>query len=337
MAMELVALERTNKYKVLYYEKLKYQPENLALLAEHFDIITLTDPSSATSEILSEIDIIFAPLGYYCGREKIEQANNLKVIASNTTGHSHIDVRCAEEKGVKVVTLKEQHAFLKTITPTAELTWGLIIALTRNMFSASKSVLDGKWDRRPFGGQAMLSRMSLGIAGFGRLGGMVAAYGTCFGMTVRYYDPYVPESEQKVDRVDSLEELVECSDILTIHIPHEHETENMFSEDILFRIKTGAYLINTSRGELVDNSALLKCLKNGKLAGAALDVMGGEYYEEFPQQLQNHPILEYARTHDNLLVTPHIGGSTKDAWKLTESFTIKMVVDELQTIGKSKN
>lgn len=315
---------------LLYYEILKYQPENIRLIEKNFEILRLSDPREDTPHVLAKAEVVLAPLGYYLGREKIDSAPRLRVIGSNTTGHPHIDVTYARKKGIRVVTLKGHEAFLNTITPTAELTWGLIIALTRNMLPAAASVLSGNWDRRPFGGPAMLSRMSLGIAGLGRLGKMVARYGHCFGMKVRYYDPYVKKKIPKIERVGTLEELVGSSDIVTIHIPHEPQTENLFNHKLLSKFKKGAFLVNTSRGELIDHSALLECLQNGTLAGAALDVLEGEFAPTFASNVQQHPLVQYAKSHSNLILTPHIGGSTRDAWRETEAYTIRKIIEALE-------
>lgn len=322
------------KPTLIYYQIHKYQPENLKFLSEKFEIIMLPDPGFDTPEILSQADVILAPLGYYLGKDKIDQAFKLKVIGSNTTGHPHIDVEYAQERGIKVITLKGQRDFLEKITPTAELTWGLIIALTRNMFPAYQSVLQGKWDRRQFGGHSMLSNMTLGIAGCGRLGSMTASYGRCFGMRVKYYDPFVSGNDLGAERVASLKELVQSSDIVTVHIPHEKATENLFNKEIFSHFRRGSYFINTSRGELVDHEALLECLTDGRLAGAALDVFEGEFEPEFGKNLKNHPLWQYAQSHDNLILTPHIGGSTVDAWRLTEEFTIKMIIDTLNNLSE---
>jgi D-3-phosphoglycerate dehydrogenase len=319
-----------SQHTLIYYQILQYQPENLRLLHDNFEVITLPDPDHDTVDILRRADVILASLRFYCGQEKIDQAPNLKVIGSNTTGHSHIDVDYARKKDIRVVTLKGYQEFLRTITPTAELTWALLIAIVRNVFPAYHSVLRGEWDRRPFGGPAMLSRMSLGIAGYGRLGSMVASYGKCFDMKVRYYDPNVSSDDPDIERVDSLEELVAASDVVTIHIPHEPETENLFNEKIFARFKEGSYLVNTSRGEIVDSMALLNALKSGKLAGAALDVLDGEFEQGFVGRVRQHPLVEYARAHDNLLITPHIGGSTVDAWRLTEEHTINLILKSLR-------
>lgn len=276
-------------------------------------------------------------MGYLVDREKIDGCPHLKVIVSNTTGHPHIDVEYAYSKGIGVACLKFAQDFLQTITPTAELTWGLIVAITRSLLPAHESVLSGKWDRRPFGAPAMLSKMSLGVVGHGRLGTLVARYGKAFGMIVRYYDPFVAVSSETAVRADTLEELVAVSDVVTIHVPHEKSTEGMFSADVFANFKFGSYLVNTARGELLDWDALLSGLRSGRLAGAALDVFEGEYSPDFAGQFVTHPVLQYARNHNNLILTPHIGGSTVDAWRLTEAHAIDMALNYLKGIVPGNN
>ena len=317
--------------KVLYYRILNYQPANLKLLKNHFNVISLESPDDDTDELLTNVDVVFAPLGYFFGKEKIGMANNLKIIASNTTGEPHIDVEYAEKKGITIVSLKRYPNFLKTITPTAEHTIGLILAVTRRIPWAFESVLKGAWNRRLFGAKGMLSKMSLGIIGLGRLGSLVAKYAVAFGMDVYYYDPYVEESLIKdIRKINSLEKLVSMCDIITLHVHLGEKTRHLINDRILSKCKDGAYIINTSRGEIIDSDVLLKYLKNGKIGGAALDVFPGEFDRKFQSKLSNHPLLSYSRKHDNLLITPHIGGSTNDAWYLTEEFIIKECIKKLE-------
>jgi D-3-phosphoglycerate dehydrogenase len=175
----------------------------------------------------------------------------------------------------------------------------------------------------------MLSRMSLGIAGYGRLGRMVAGYGRAFGMTVRYFDPFVPQVTDCVRRVASLKALVSDSDIVSVHVPHEPATEHLFDREIFSSFKEGAFFINTSRGELVDQLAMLDGLQSGRLGGAAIDVLAGEFSPGFAESLPGNPLVRYACSHTNLLLTPHIGGSTQDAWRLTEQYTIEKILERL--------
>jgi D-3-phosphoglycerate dehydrogenase len=314
------------KPNLLYYSVLQYQKESLARLNEHFEVSVVESPAFDRRDILETAEVVLAPLGYYFGKDKIDTCRSLKVIGSNTTGHPHIDVEYARSRGISVVTLKNEHEFLDAITPTAELAWGLLIALTRKMVPAMASVERGEWNRRPFPGNRMLSRMSFGVVGLGRLGYKVAQYALKFGMSVRYYDPNVSSGFPGLIRRESLRELVSDCDVVTVHVPHEKQNERMFEEEIFGCFRRGAYFINTSRGELVDHQALLDALSKGHLAGAAVDVFEGEFAPDFASKLRNHALWAYAQEHDNLLITPHIGGSTLDAWSETEQHTIKRIV-----------
>ena len=322
----------TPKLKAVYYSILKYQPENLKLLHEAFDITELPTPADDMPVILQDADVCFAPLGYQFDKEKMASMPKLKAIVTNTTGIPHVDAIAAQYQNIEVISLANDTAFLETITPTAEHTWGLLLALLRNMPAARISVLDGKWDRRPFPGSAMLSRLSIGIIGLGRLGKMVARYAEAFGMQVRYYDPYVELEDSSTERVNSLEDLVSVSDVISLHVPANDETWGMLSRAVINQFKPGAYFINTARGELVDDTALLEALKEGRIAGAALDVLSDEFNPAFDPKAC--ALINYAREHDNLLLTPHIGGSTIDAWRETEHRVIDRAI---QCLGIEMN
>ncbi len=313
------------KPELVYFEMLKYQPENLRYLQEHFTVTTLPNPSALTPAILAKAQVLLAPLGYYLDGALMDQAPQLRVIGSNTTGDAHIDLEAAQARGIKVFTLKGRNDFLGRITPTAEHTWGLLLALTRNLVPALASVRAGHWDRRPFGGARMLSRMSLGVVGCGRLGYLVARYGLAFGMQVGFYDPFVAQGPAGAEKFADLESLVARSDAVSLHVPHEPATEGMISRQVLSRFKPGSFFVNTSRGELVDESALVECLQNGHLAGVAADVLDGEFKPGFPDRLRDHPLWRYAQEHPNVILTPHIGGSTVDAWRETERYTLELI------------
>lgn len=324
------------KPKLLYYSMLQYQRDTLALLNENFDVIELENPSFDSDDLLATVDVALAPLGYYFGKEKIDKCRSLKAIGSNTTGHPHIDVDYARTKGISVVTLKYEREFLDTITPTAELTWGLLIALTRNVFPAVASTRQGKWNRRPFPGRKMLSRMSIGIVGLGRLGYKVAQYALKFEMDVSYYDPHVSSGYPGLKRKESLKDLVSDCDVVTVHVPHEKQNEGMFDAEIFSCFKEGAYFVNTSRGELVDHQAFLNALVSGHLAGAAVDVFESEFAPDFEASFKQHPLWRYAQEHDNLIITPHVGGSTLDAWGDTERHTILRILEIMKEAGSKE-
>ncbi len=319
------------KPKVVYYEVLNYRPENQKLLEENFDLVRLESPDDDTPELLATLDGILAPLKYYWGKEKIDACTKLRAIASNTGGAPHIDTEYANSKSIKVMHLQDQFEDMK-ITPTPELTWGLMMALVRRIPWSHKAVTGGQWNRNAWACPKMFSKMELGIIGIGRVGQYVARYGVGFGMKVRYYDPFVEKSPiEGVIRVESLEELVSNSDVVSLHVMLSEKTKNLINKAVLDKFRPGSYLINTGRGPLLETSALLEALESGRLAGAALDVIPEEFDHDFTGDISDHPLVKYANKHENLLITPHIAGSTFDAWRLTQERAIRMLIDALKS------
>jgi D-3-phosphoglycerate dehydrogenase len=312
---------------LLYYDILQYQDATLKLIEKNFDVKNLPDPNHDTDEVLKSVEVAMAPLGFEFDRGKIDRCPNLKMIASSTLSVPHIDVEYANSRGIKVCYLGDQNELLKTITPTAELAWGLVIAVTRKIPWAHRAVCNGEWNGRFFGSQTprMLSAMTLGIVGLGRLGSLVASYGKAFGMKVYYYSPSSRNSAY--ERCQTLEELARCSDIVSVHAQHKPETEGLINNKFMVAMKPGSFIINTSKGELIDENALLNSLESGHLGGASLDVLAGEYEQNFKSKLNKNPLVKYARTHDNLILTPHYGGATVDAWIKTESRTIDLILE----------
>ena len=266
-------------------------------------------------EIHPSPDVVFARTGRIYDDNMIRNFRP-KVIASNTTGDSHIDTEYCKDKCIEVITLKDDDIMYE-LTAVPELTIGLIIALTRNLMPAINSVKTGEWDRYPFCGKKMLSEMSLGIWGLGRIGQMIDDYYNLIP-SINVYD-----SE---DCIGSDMDAVLGSDIVTVHIPVDGN-EGLFDEKMFSKIKDGAYFINTSRGEIVDELALVRALESGKLAGAATDVISGEFEPGF--NVKNSPLWHYAQAHDNLLICPHIGGSTEDSWEKTQIRIIEKVLEFL--------
>lgn len=315
--------------KAVYFKILEYTPDNLGRLQQAFDLTVLGTPSELSDSILAQTEVMFAPLGYRFDAELMKRCPRLRALATNTTGVPHIDVEYAENHGIRVISLKDEQEFLSSITPTAELTIGLMICITRNVMPAYKAVLNGNWRRWDFGGPAMLSRMTLGIVGLGRLGKMVARYASAIGMKIIYYDPHVIETglPAACERVESLEQLVSNCDITTIHVPMSAANRHLFNADLFAAFRRGAFLVNTARGEIVDSLALTDALRSGHLAGAAVDVLDNEFEPGFENRVQDHPLVKYALEYDNLIITPHIAGSTKDAWHLTQRHTIEQAIN----------
>lgn len=304
------------KPRALYYSILRYQPENRARLDDLFDVLELPDPRSDDDAVLRDIEVLFAPLGFPVDVLKLARCPRLRAIVSNTTGIPHIDNTAASARGVVVCALHDQQAFLDRITPTAEHAIGLMLAAWRRIPAAHRAASEGRWDRWDWPAPAMLSRLRLGLVGYGRLGRKVARIADAMEMTVAFHDPACAGS------VPSVLELARQSDILSLHAVASEATRGLVSRSVLEALPRGAMVVNTARGELLDTEALLDLLEAGHLAAAALDVVDGEYVIDFRQTFADSRLARYAREHDNLVLTPHIGGSTLDAWRDTERHVI---------------
>jgi D-3-phosphoglycerate dehydrogenase len=318
----------TERPVALYYSVLDFQPETLAAINEHFDVMILPDPSHDTDAMLAIATVLFAPMGFSLDSAKLARCTRLRAIGTPTTGVPHIDTNYATARNILVCSLRDQQAFLADITPTAELAWGLVLNLTRRIPWAHRSVLQGQWTPREFGARTprMLSRMSLGVVGLGRLGSHVAKYGRAFGMTVRYYDPHV--NSDQCSRSNTLLDLARASDVVSIHVHATPETLNLINREFIASMPAGSFLVNTARGSVLDEEALLAALERGHLAGAALDTLVGEHQPGFSPV--EHPLVRFARTHDTLLLAPHYGGSTRDAWQRTERRIVDLIVQHLE-------
>lgn len=191
---------------------------------------------------------------------------------------------------------------LEQITSTVDHTWCLILALNNRLLSANTDVSNGRWDRFSNGRQSMLSDLTLGVVGNGRIGKHVLMVGEAFGMRIKW-----------ISDTPSAEWLEDC-DIVTLHtssgIGPILDRRNMAG------LTHGCLVINTAQGDAIDSWELIDALDKGDCGGAALDVLSGEFEPGF--DLTKHPLYKYAQTHDNLLLTPHIGGSSRDAWAMTQ-------------------
>ncbi|MEK6939089.1 MAG: hydroxyacid dehydrogenase [Nanoarchaeota archaeon] len=234
----------------------------------------------------------------------IDAATKLKVIATGTTGINHIDVEYAKKKVIEVISLQGANT-----NSTAEHALALLLSLARKIPAAHSSLLSGRWHRADFIGTELYGK-KLGVIGFGRIGKDIAVLAQAFGMHILAYDPYLKDEvfyQAKVKRLTTIEDIFLEADMITLHLLLTEETRGMVNKEKLQLMKPTSFLINCSRGEVLSEADLLQVLEEGKIAGAALDVFSAE---PLPAE---HPLLNYARKNDNLIITPHIAGSTREA------------------------
>ncbi len=268
------------------------------------------------SEVVSEYDALVVRSRTKVTREVIEAGERLKIIGRAGAGLDNIDTETAEKRGIAVLNTPEA-----LTEAAAELTMGLILSLARNIPLADHTMKEGKWIKKKLMGWQLRGK-TLGTIGLGNVGLKVARLARAFGMKilVTKRTPPTPELLRELDgEFTPLKEMLQRSDIVTIHVPLTSQTHHMIGEEEIRLMKKGAYLINTSRGAIVDEKALLEALRSEKLAGAALDV----YEEEPPKD------LTLIRT-PNIVCTPHIGAQTEETQKAVSTLIAEKIIDALK-------
>ena len=246
-------------------------------------------------------------------KEVINKADNLKIIARAGVGVDNIDLDAATEKGIMVVNSPES-----TSITVAEHTMGLLLSMARKLSIADKSVKEGKWEKKKFMGVELRNK-TLGVIGMGRIGSQVVNRCKAFEMDAIAYDPYLPEEVAKQMGVEltDLETVLKKADFITIHVPLTPETKHLISNKEFEIMKDTAFITNCARGGIIDEEALYDALKNDKIGGAALDV-----YEDEPPA-EDSKLFEL----DNIVLTPHIAASTKEAQRDAAIIVADEIID----------
>jgi D-3-phosphoglycerate dehydrogenase len=255
----------------------------------------------------------------------LDRATSLKVIATSSTGTDHIDKKSLAQRGIQLIDIAREYELLDSFTATAEGAWALLLAAVRRLpqqFERAKQGCIG-WDDTSWA-PPQLSSKALGVVGCGRLGRMVAEYGRAFRMRVLAYDAKslnLPDVEQ----VD-LDTLLAESDFVSLHLHLTDETRHVLDDTHLAAMKKGAVIVNTARGDLIDEQALLDALQSGHIGAAGLDVV----HNEWDARLSDHPLLEYARTHDNLIVTGHVASACYESIAGARIFVARKLAEALR-------
>lgn len=288
-------------------------PEIKNLEAAGFQIVTNPHKRRLTEDEVAELltpDII----GIIAGLEPltasvIEGAAGLKVISRCGAGLDNVDMAAADKKGIKVLNTPDAPA-----KAVAELTMALIFSLMRHIPAQDRAIRAGGWER-PMG--KLLSEQTAGLIGYGRIGRRVADHLSGFGVKVLAHDPFAKDfsGAKKTD----LDDLLKNADIISLHMPLTADNNQMVNADFLNKMKPGAVLINTARGELIDENALHDALKSGKLGGAALDV----YHQE--------PYQGPLATLDNIILSAHTGSYAQETRMQQEAEAAQNLLDSLNT------
>ena len=297
-------------------------------LIEQVDIYYENNPSfDETKKILIENNFdgwVCNPCPpYNIGDDLMKHSKNLKIIATPSTGTNHINLNDALKFGIEIKSLRNSEIVNK-IYSSSEFTFNLLISTVRKFYDSINYVRDGHW--RDIEDQLRgreLNGLTIGIIGYGRIGGNLSKYCNAFDMKVLSYDPYKKISDSWCIQKENMKEVVSNCDILAICVHLNDETKGFINEEVFSWLKNGCYFINSSRGDTINEAALLKNLISGKIIAAGLDVISNEdkILKDF-----SHPLIEYAKNNSNLYITPHIAGLTFDSEYKAQVHSINSII-----------
>ncbi|HEX7561063.1 MAG TPA: hydroxyacid dehydrogenase [Candidatus Humimicrobiaceae bacterium] len=285
-----------------------------------FELFTAPSPEDEViRKYITDVDGIIVRTATKLSRDTIFAASRLKVIARTGAGVDNVDVAAATEKNIPVCNTPEAN-----IDSVAEHAVAFILALAKYLFNMDSAVRSGNFTVRNSYLPMDLEDKTLGLLGFGKIGRKVAGIcSSCFGMNIKFFDPYLG-NDIKVnfpfEKVGTISELFKVSDFVSIHIPFTKENYHMIGSECLNKMKSGAFLINTSRGGIIDEAALADALSLGTIAGAALDV-----FEDEPPKPDN-PLLKA----ENIILTPHSAALTKESSRRMALHAAQGVADVLE-------
>lgn len=278
--------------------------EGIAILEQKLDVVY--DPKITPEQLLeciNDFDALLVRSRTKVTREVFEKGKRLKLVGRAGVGVDNIDLPAATESGVLVVNSPEGNT-----ASAAEHAIALMFSLARQVAPADASMKAGRWDRSKFMGSELFNK-TLGVVGLGKVGSRVALAGQAVGMKVIGFDPLISaeRAEQLNIQSVSLDEIWERADFISLHTPKTRETTNLVNKEVLAKMKNGVRIINAARGGIIDEQALADAIREGKVAGAGLDV----FNDEPPKP--DSPLLQMGEFNDKVVLTPHLGASTFEA------------------------
>jgi D-3-phosphoglycerate dehydrogenase / 2-oxoglutarate reductase len=286
----LLDLIQTKGQVFLLEEGNKFQVREL-LLSKNIDTI-LCNPNQQT---------------YKIDKELLDDTQ-VSIINSCSTGLNHIDLDYCKKNNIEIQCHKNDYELINQLPSTSELAFGLMLSLLRNIPECNNHVSNYNWDYTQFMGR-QIKDLKIGIIGYGRLGEMMFNYCKSFGAKIKVYDPYKKEDMDDSFLLNyyssSLEDLFQECDVISLHVHVTDETKYMVNQKLLGLSKKGLYLINTSRGEIVNEEDIVQSLNNKNLLGYGTDVIEDEFND-----ITNSPIIKAMNEGKNIIITPHVGGMT---------------------------
>ena len=273
-------------------------------------------------KIIKKFDYLFTnpnKTKIFLGYENLNRSK-LKAICTASTGTTHIDKNFIKKKKIKLISITKEQKLLKQLTSTSELAFGLTLDAIRNISNSSISVKNDKWNYEPFIGR-MMKNLKILIVGYGRLGKIYSKYALAFGCEVYVYDPYVEIKSLKLKNVKKFEKIIPLIDILVLHIHADKVNYNFLNKKIFKLMKKEVIIINTSRGEIVNEFDLLNFLKKNLNAKYFADVVSEEI------NYKKNKLIKYSKKSDQILITPHIGGMTIEGQNIAYNHALNLLIN----------
>ncbi len=311
------------QFKILVITPVKHIAGVIETLESVGLVTYLDDPSlGEVVGVIKDYDAIYTNPNkskVFIGKELVDAALRLKVICTASTGTNHIDKEYVKSKAIPILALTEEREVINKISSTAELAFALTMAGLRHVVRSHNNALQGEWDYTQYIGRQM-NCLTIGVIGYGRLGSMYAYYCKSFNSRVVVYDPYKTIDHDDLEQVDELSILLNESDIVAIHVHVTDETLGMINSHAFSQMKKDVLLVNTSRGDIVNEDDLVEFLSANAESKVATDVLANEVKDRL-----SSPLLKYAKQSDQVVITQHIGGMSREAQEIAYGHAAKML------------
>tara|TARA_A100001011_G_scaffold245911_1_gene254055 strand:- start:1017 stop:1979 length:963 start_codon:yes stop_codon:yes gene_type:complete len=253
--------------------------------------------------------------------KSILEGSKIKAICTASTGTNHIDINYIKKKNIKLISLTKELKLIRKLSSTAELAFGLTLNSVRKIFLSSQSVKEGNWSYLPFVGR-MMKNLKIFIIGYGRLGRIYTKYCLNFGAKVFVYDPNINIKNKRVIVVKKLKKNLKKFDVISLNIHATKKNINFLNKDIFKNLKNDVAIINTSRGEIINEKQLISFLKKNKNASYSADVISGEQ----KNYKDNILFKFFLKKTNQIFLTPHIGGMTSDGQKMAYNHALNLLI-----------
>tara|TARA_B100001029_G_C15056819_1_gene455037 strand:+ start:1144 stop:2097 length:954 start_codon:yes stop_codon:yes gene_type:complete len=313
------------KPKLIVITPIKHIHGLVDKLEKNMDVTYFENPEEKDLlSIINKYDALFTnpnKSNIFIGDNLLKNCLNLKVVCTASTGTNHIDIDLLKKKNINLISLTNERKVINKISSTAEHAFALTLSSIRNIIPSYKDVLKGNWNYEKFIGRQM-NFLNIGVVGYGRLGKMYASFSKAFGAKVFVYDPYVDTIDKEMKKVNHINDLLTVSDIISFHIHVNKETYKIVDNKWFNKMKNNVLLINTSRGEIINEKHLIRFLSKNKMVKLSTDVI----FDEIKVKKQSN-LIKYAKETDQILITPHIGGMTHEAQQIAYNHAADLLIN----------